>query len=717
MRLFFHIIFLLLLTSQAIAQGSCPDNIGFEQGGFDNWKCYGGNIASTGTINVNLTGPLLNRHTMETNTVPPVMDPYGNFPVNCPNGSNYSIKLGNELSGAQAERVTYTFTVPPGKDDYSIIYNYAIVFQNPSHLPDEQPKFTSRVYDETENQYLGCGSFEFVASSGLPGFQLSGSGQNVYYKPWSPVTVKLMNCAGKTITLEFTVNDCSKGGHFGYAYLDVNENCSSPISGNVYCNGATSITLTAPFGFKEYQWYPADFSTLLGTKNTLTLNPIPPVGKKFALIIVPYPGVGCLDTLYTTIEKSNDAFDFHLLDTVKGCIGYPVDLTSRTLTQGSSSPLTFTYYMDSMGLDYLPSPNYVTTEGKYFIKASNMVGCTEIKPINLIFADITVIINDPPDICFPNTANITTPAITAGSDPGLAFTYWKDNAASFPLTNPTSISEAGVYYIQAKNASCAKTFGVNVRIWKADDFVTNPISACASVDITSPSVTAGSRPVFTFSPWTDASGTVPLSNPTRVLASGTYYIKAVTNAGCAFIKPVTATVHDLPSFTVQTPAAVVAPQTIDITNVVNSTQPYRFSFWLNDSATRALTNPAVIKRSGTFYIKAETTEGCAAVLPVTVTINIPPKPVIRYPNTFSPNNDGINDGFRIDVTGDITLKNFKIYNRWGQVVFETKDYLQYWYGDNKGKPLPVGTYYWVIEFDNNYDQEFYRRSGSITLIR
>ncbi|MFX8914776.1 hypothetical protein ABTM95_19250, partial [Acinetobacter baumannii] len=89
--------------------------------------------------------------------------------------------------------------------------------------------------------YVDCPSFSFVASGNLPGFQLSNIGSDVYFKPWSPVSIKLVGYAGKTIRLEFTTNDCTKGGHFGYAYLDVNENCTSPIDGNVYCNGAEQL--------------------------------------------------------------------------------------------------------------------------------------------------------------------------------------------------------------------------------------------------------------------------------------------------------------------------------------------------------------------------------------------------------------------------------------------------------------------------------------------
>src|SRR4029079_13343626 len=47
-----------------------------------------------------------------------------------------------------------------------------------------------------------------------------------------------------------------------------------------------------------------------------------------------------------------------------------------------------------------------------------------------------VVINEPPPVCEPLTINLTAALITAGSDPGLIFTYWRDSLATIPLTNP-----------------------------------------------------------------------------------------------------------------------------------------------------------------------------------------------------------------------------------------------------------------------------------------
>lgn len=89
---------------------------------------------------------------------------------------------------------------------------------------------------------------------------------------------------------------------------------------------------------------------------------------------------------------------------------------------------------------------------------------------------------------------------------------------------------------------------------------------------------------------------------------------------------------------------------------------------------------------------------------------------LDIPNTFTPNNDGINDEFRIGVTGYFKLNGLKIFNRWGQLVFESKDLKLVWNGNKNGQLLPVATYYWVIE-GIDLNGKFLRQSGSVTLIR
>ncbi len=452
-----------------IAFSQCPPNIGFEAGNFDHWECSIGSIsASNGVISLNTSGPVFGRHTLLQNTTPQARDQYGDFPINCPNGSGYSIQLGNSGTGRQAEQVSYTFTIPDNQNNYSIIYNYAVVFQNPSHAEWEQPKFTANVFDVTNNTYIGCSSFSYAASANLPGFKQSVNRDSIFYKPWTPVTIKLSGYAGRTIRIEFTTNDCTRGGHFGYAYVDVNENCSSPISGNVHCIKDSIQTLTAPFGFAGYRWFNADFSKVLSTDQTLTLAPPPAAGTIFAVEVTPFQDQGCIDTVYTTIAASDEVLDLRVpTGTIVTCISNPVDLTAGFITAGSSGGLSLSYYIDPTQINYLATPKLVTASGVYYIKAVNSVGCTIMKPVTLQIADYPVLtIVDPPMITRPYTVDLLS-AIT-GSTNGLSFTYWVDSLATIPLRNPHAIEKTGRYFIKVTNeGNCSLVYGVNATINEA----------------------------------------------------------------------------------------------------------------------------------------------------------------------------------------------------------------------------------------------------------
>jgi len=157
----------------------------------------------------------------------------------------------------------------------------------------------------------------------LPGFKLStvagARGASIYYKDWSTATIDLRGYLGKVIRLEFTTNDCTLGGHFGYAYLDIDENVGSPISGNTYCAGQKSITFFAPNGFAQYYWFTGDLSKRIGSGQSLTISPPPPDLTTYAVKILPYPELGCIDTIYTVINRIDTGFRLKVLDTVSGC--------------------------------------------------------------------------------------------------------------------------------------------------------------------------------------------------------------------------------------------------------------------------------------------------------------------------------------------------------------------------------------------------------------
>lgn len=306
-RKFYFLAFFAFLFFANGLKAQCPENIDFEHGDFSNWTCHTGYVAAVGGQNViTLTqsgGPVTGQHEMyDRVSSSGLLDPYGGFPVMSPNGSRYSVKLGNTTGGHQAEGISYEFTIPAGQNTYSLIYFYAVVFQNPNHEIFQQPRLELEVTNVSDNQLIECSSFTFAPyGSPLPGFFISPLDDSVWCKGWTPVSINLNNKAGKTIRLFFKTADCTFNKHFGYAYIDVNSGCSGEFTGASYCVDDTAVNVVAPYGYQNYKWFNSNFTQVLGNQQTLRMEPPPPSGTLLGVELTPYDGYGCKDTLFARL--------------------------------------------------------------------------------------------------------------------------------------------------------------------------------------------------------------------------------------------------------------------------------------------------------------------------------------------------------------------------------------------------------------------------------
>lgn len=89
---------------------------------------------------------------------------------------------------------------------------------------------------------------------------------------------------------------------------------------------------------------------------------------------------------------------------------------------------------------------------------------------------------------------------------------------------------------------------------------------------------------------------------------------------------------------------------------------------------------------------------------------------LLLPTGFSPNGDGVNDIFHI-LNTNITLKNFEIYNRWGEVVFKTSDIQTGWDGIYKGVEQDAGVYVWYADYIVTKSGKRKSAKGNVTLLR
>ncbi len=115
-----------------------------------------------------------------------------------------------------------------------------------------------------------------------------------------------------------------------------------------------------------------------------------------------------------------------------------------------------------------------------------------------------------------------------------------------------------------------------------------------------------------------------------------------------------------------------------------------------------------------YVVQGITKDGCIGY--DTINITVSNEPYIFVPNAFTPNGDGSNDFLKIIASGYKKLNYFKIFNRWGQMVFNTSNFKQGWNGKFKNKDADIGTYYWVLSATDPNNRTVIDK-GDITLIR
>ncbi len=136
------------------------------------------------------------------------------------------------------------------------------------------------------------------------------------------------------------------------------------------------------------------------------------------------------------------------------------------------------------------------------------------------------------------------------------------------------------------------------------------------------------------------------------------------------------------------------------------------AFLSNDKIRNPIATPPVTTQ---YFVVGTTEYGCEAI--DSVTIRISPESILDLPNAFSPGaGTSINDELRIIVRGMATLNYFRVYNRWGELVFSTSDINKGWNGQYKGKPQPLGVYVYVLDAATSTGKKIFKQ-GNITLIR
>jgi gliding motility-associated-like protein len=139
--------------------------------------------------------------------------------------------------------------------------------------------------------------------------------------------------------------------------------------------------------------------------------------------------------------------------------------------------------------------------------------------------------------------------------------------------------------------------------------------------------------------------------------------------------------------------------------------------WM-DGSTEKYYSP---KNPGAVWVQVADGFGCKA----TDTVIISPIPfTFHVPTAFSPNGDEMNEQFKIFTTYDVQVDfdyEFFVYNRWGQEVFHTRNYPDFWDGTFNNLPCPIEVYTWILIVEMDSENDFFTKTtklaGNVTLLR
>ncbi|MFM2387147.1 MAG: hypothetical protein RL660_1904, partial [Bacteroidota bacterium] len=147
-------------------------------------------------------------------------------------------------------------------------------------------------------------------------------------------------------------------------------------------------------------------------------------------------------------------------------------------------------------------------------------------------------------------------------------------------------------------------------------------------------------------------------------------------------------------------------------SVNGGTQPYSYQW----SRSFLDTNPVIENLLSGFYsVQVTDANGCIGT--DTVTIFEAPCCEVAFPNSFTPDGDGLNDKFKPLTSATAMNVTFQIYDRWGNQVFASTNPREPWNGKFKGNDCEIGTYFYVYKYFCSYGEKWYVKSGDITLIR
>jgi gliding motility-associated-like protein len=488
------------------------------------------------------------------------------------------------------------------------------------------------------------------------------------YQPADPFT----NLIGTPLNGNWVIKICDHlSQDNGFVF-----NWSLNFNPNLYPNNETY-----QIGIASASWRPAP-GIVSGTANTLTISPRNPGIENYTYVLT--DSANCnYDTTVSVIVNALPTKPDLGADT-NICNGQTINLSILNPQPGDA----YTWSTGQMGVNQIS----ITQPSSYSVLAQNNNGCKNRDTI-LVVPNAPIAINLGVDTAFcASNPNVLTPTMTGDINQ-----YTWSNGSSLP-TLP--IAQTGLYWVEGRNPNGCK---VRDSILIVDNpinsfFLPNDTSICFNGSY----MLSLTPPLNTSITWNDG-----VVGNTRTINFGTNYSIVANNIGCLRIDGFKVGTKPLPIINVGRDTSICLGFEVPLkVNYPGAT--YRWSTGSTDSAI-------LIKNAGIYWAES-LLNTCTWRDSMTLTFK-DCSCNVTIPNAFSPNADGINDQLRVAISCFPENYRFTIFNRMGQPVFNTTDYRKTWDGTQNGKPLPIATYYYILDYYNAGLQKQEKLSGSITIIR
>ncbi|MEY3350699.1 MAG: hypothetical protein RIQ50_810 [Bacteroidota bacterium] len=400
------------------------------------------------------------------------------------------------------------------------------------------------------------------------------------------------------------------------------------------------------------------------------------------------------------------------------------DVNSGTITISSPTGNGFTYSAD--GATFLNNTGVFLglAPGAYSVLAKNASGCVSapvvavINPLSVIEPPLTITADGSTTIC-----EGTKVTLTASEAP--TYQWYKYGVAIAGANARTfEASAEGVYTVSRANRNaCPDIHSAGVLVKVSPTPVAPTLSSAKTFFCVGSSLVITSNNVKQIR-WYRDGVLIQGANSTTLTVnlSGSYTAVSVNDNGCvsAFSNALAIAAIPLPV----TPVLTIAGTSkfcANETRLLKVEIPAGITAnWFRNNVSLGFNknfDSLRVKDAAEYKVEFVNASGCTSISSNVIKTEIVcPSSNLFVPDGFTPNGDGINDEIRPIAPGIAKLKWFRIYNRWGNLLFESSDLKKGWDGTYRGQQQPPETYMWVVEgLDTN--GKSIKKTGMLTLIR